>query len=222
MKTCTTRLLLRTLALCALLAPAALPAAETITLAWDPPETNTDGSPIDNIGGYVLNVGAQPGGVDRALDVGLVTQAAVDGLEQGQTYFFSVVCYNTGGGSSDPSPILDWTCPVNQAPAVSAGPDQAIRWPLATAELAGTSSDDGLPTGSALSAAWSVVSADGAVSFTDANALTTAVTIGGEGEYVFRLTVSDGEHTVSDDVALTVLPPLRPSPPQGVRIVPNP
>jgi hypothetical protein len=209
-------------ALCVLAAPAAVAAAESITLAWDPPATNTDGSPIDNIAGYILNIGTQPGSAERTLDVGLVTQSPVGGLEQGLTYFFSVVCYNTDGQASDPSPILDWTCPVNLAPAVNAGPDQTLRWPLATVELAGTATDDGLPSGSGLTAAWSVVSADGSVGFADANALATAVTVGAEGTYVFRLTVSDGEHTVSDTVALAVLPALRPSPPQGVRIIPLP
>ncbi|HSB10515.1 MAG TPA: VWA domain-containing protein [Blastocatellia bacterium] len=45
----------------------------------------------------------------------------------------------------------------NQNPTVDAGPDQTITLP-ATASLAGTATDDGLPTGAALTTTWSKVS----------------------------------------------------------------
>src|SRR5207248_1918199 len=44
----------------------------------------------------------------------------------------------------------------NQAPAVNAGPDQSIALP-ASAELVGSATGDGLPTGSSLAVQWSTV-----------------------------------------------------------------
>lgn len=91
----------------------------------------------------------------------------------------------------------------NQSPVVNAGADQSITLP-ATANLQGSASDDGLPTGSSLSYAWSKLSGPGTVSFSAANAATGTASFSTTGAYVLRLTVSDGEKTASDDVAISV------------------
>ena len=60
--------------------------------------------------------------------------------------------------------------PANRAPAVNAGADRTITLP-ATATLAGTATDDGLPSPPAqLSTAWSRVSGPGTVTFANASA----------------------------------------------------
>src|SRR5262249_28725005 len=78
--------------------------------------------------------------------------------------------------------------PVNQAPVVNAGADQTIPLP-ASATLAGTVTDDGLPNPpGAVTIAWSVVSGPGAVTFDNAGAAATTASFAAPGAYVLRLT----------------------------------
>jgi len=66
-------------------------------------------------------------------------------------------------------------------------------------EVSGT--DDGFG-GSALSYTWSKVSGPGTVTFDQAGSAGTRVTVSANGSYVLRCSVSDGNHTVSEDVTL--------------------
>ena len=94
----------------------------------------------------------------------------------------------------------------NQAPVVSAGPDQTVV--LASgASLDGTVTDDGLP-GPIVSTLWSQVSGpDGATAlFANAAAVNTTVSFNLAGVYVLRLDASDGELWSSDEVMVTVTP----------------
>jgi hypothetical protein len=102
--------------------------------------------------------------------------------------------------------------PVNLPPAVDAGPDRTIALPSA-AVLSGTVRDDGLPSPTNLVITWTKISgredsAGGTVVFGDPHAPATTATFGADGIYVLRLTASDGAVTVSDDVTITVTPPL--------------
>jgi len=93
----------------------------------------------------------------------------------------------------------------NAAPTAFAGADQTMTLPDA-AKLSGAACDDGFPRGNALQVTWSKVSGPGAAIFTRLNASASDVTFTLPGEYVLRLSASDGEHTVSDDVTVTALP----------------
>jgi hypothetical protein len=95
--------------------------------------------------------------------------------------------------------------PVNRAPVVDAGPDLSVTLP-APASLAGTATDDGLPAGSSLAVTWSASSGPGTVLFADANTATTTASFSAAGEYVLRLTATDGELSSSDTVAIAVAP----------------
>ena len=97
----------------------------------------------------------------------------------------------------------------NQPPVVNAGPDAAIA-AGASAALAGTASDDGVPTGASLTPAWSRLSGPGAVTFANSASLATAATFSAPGEYVLRLLVSDSQFTGSDLVNITVAAPNQP------------
>src|SRR6266550_4208921 len=79
------------------------------------------------------------------------------------------------------------TPPSNQAPVVDAGADLSVTLP-ATATLNGTVTDDGLPSGSTLTIAWSKVSGPGTVTFSNANAASTTASFAVPGTYVLRLT----------------------------------
>ncbi|HET7293056.1 MAG TPA: Calx-beta domain-containing protein, partial [Vicinamibacteria bacterium] len=94
----------------------------------------------------------------------------------------------------------------NRAPVVDAGPDQATTLPANTLSLDATVSDDGLPSGATLTAAWSVVSAPGPVTFTDPAAVDTTVSVSAPGTYVLELVVSDSEIRSSDTVAIIANP----------------
>jgi hypothetical protein len=110
-----------------------------------------------------------------------------------------------------PAWVLYPALPVNQPPAVNAGPDQTIYLPSA-ASLAGSARDDGLPSPpSTLTTTWRKISgredaAGGTVVFANPNSPVTTATFGADGVYVLRLTASDGAVTVSDDVTITVNP----------------
>jgi len=96
--------------------------------------------------------------------------------------------------------------PANLAPVVSAGPDQIITYPSA-AMMAGTATDDGLPTGSTLTRSWTKVSGPGTVTFINGTLLNATATFSAAGSYTLRLTVSDGTLATSDDVIITVVAP---------------
>jgi hypothetical protein len=92
---------------------------------------------------------------------------------------------------------------ANQAPVVNAGPDQMITLP-ASATLAGTATDDGLPLGSTLTFSWSYVAGPGTVTFSNASSLNSTATFSVAGSYTLRLTASDGKATTSDDMTVVV------------------
>ena len=92
----------------------------------------------------------------------------------------------------------------NLPPIVDAGPDQTITLP-ASATLAGTVTDDGLPDlPGVVAVEWSKVSGTGDVVFGDENAEDTTASFSAAGVYVLRLTADDWELTTSDDVTVTV------------------
>jgi len=96
----------------------------------------------------------------------------------------------------------------NASPVVNAGADQAIVLP-AGASLAGIVTDDGLPNPpGAIGTTWTKVSGPGTATFINANAPSTSVTFSQSGSYVLRLTASDGAQSSSDDVTITVSPPI--------------
>lgn len=89
---------------------------------------------------------------------------------------------------------------TNEAPVVNAGPNAVTSTGSAT--LNGSAADDGLPTGSTLTYGWSQVSGPGTATFSSPAALSTGVSLPTEGVYVLRLSVSDGDFTVTDDVSV--------------------
>jgi CubicO group peptidase (beta-lactamase class C family) len=92
---------------------------------------------------------------------------------------------------------------------VQAGADQSIEWPVATAQLTGTATDDS--STSTLTYTWSATSGPSGVTFGTANAAATSVTFPSEGSYTLRLSVSDGSLSTTDDVLVTVSPAVYPA-----------
>lgn len=124
--------------------------------------------------------------------VGLVWGS--DSTTSGTAAFSQVSLTSTGGG--------------NIGPAVNAGPDQAVG--TATATLAGSASDDGLPSPpTAVTTTWSLVSGPGTATFSNPSSLASTVTFSQTGTYNLRLSADDGEVVTVDDVKISydLLPP---------------
>lgn len=95
--------------------------------------------------------------------------------------------------------------PTNQPPVVNAGADQTITLP-ATATLTGTVTDDGLPTGGAVTNTWTQASGPGTVTFGNATSASTTASFDQAGTYVLRLTASDSALSAFDEATITVAP----------------
>ena len=81
----------------------ALPVTRTATLNWTPPTQNMDGSPITNLAGYKVLYGSSSGQYSQALSVPVatMTSVAIEALEAGRTWYFTVKAVNTSGVESD-------------------------------------------------------------------------------------------------------------------------
>lgn len=74
--------------------------AASITLAWDPPSTYTDGTPLTDLSGYRIYHGAASGVYSNYLDVTNTTSATVSNLFPGCTNYFAVTAVNSVGTES--------------------------------------------------------------------------------------------------------------------------
>jgi hypothetical protein len=98
--------------------------------------------------------------------------------------------------------------PTNLPPTVNAGIDRTavVGSPLT---LSGSVTDDGLP--GPVATAWTKLSGPGTVAFGNAGVPTTTASFSQPGTYVLRLTASDGQYSVQDDVTISVASPPPPS-----------
>ena len=80
----------------------------------------------------------------------------------------------------------------------------------ATANLNGTTTDDGLPIGSTLTITWTQVSGPETVAFANPNTAITTASFSAIGTYILRLTADDGQLPASDQVTITVNPANQP------------
>jgi hypothetical protein len=74
--------------------------SNSATLTWDPPSTNTDGTPLTDLAGHKVYYGTTSGNYTEVIDVGNVITYKVGGLQPG-TYYFAVIAYDTSGNESD-------------------------------------------------------------------------------------------------------------------------
>ena len=114
----------------------------------------------------------------------------------------AILARNNG---TNPATALKLITPVyNQAPTVNAGADTSISIAAAVA-LAGTASDDGLPTPTLLTTTWTKLSGPAAVTFDDDSELDTTATFSAIGTYELQLEAYDGEFTTTDTVEVEVV-----------------
>lgn len=99
--------------------------AGTTSLVWDPPATNTDGTPLTDLAGYKIYYGTTPGSYTNIIDVGNVTTSVVNNLTDGLAYYFAATAYDSAGIESSFSNEVSKTTQAPQftlmAYAISAG-----------------------------------------------------------------------------------------------------
>jgi hypothetical protein len=108
----------------------------SVSLAWDP-------NPETDVVGYRLQYGTVAGVYPNFVDAGAATSATVNGLNQGTTYHFTVVAYNSAGQNSTPSEAVTYTVPgtPNTAPLATASTLTVAEDGQAAVVLAGTDTE---------------------------------------------------------------------------------
>jgi hypothetical protein len=81
-------------------------ATGSVTVSWQPPTANTDGSNLSNLAGYKIYYGTSSGALNQSISIANpgVTSTVVDNLTSG-TWYFAVSAYTTGGLESDKSGV---------------------------------------------------------------------------------------------------------------------
>ena len=71
----------------------------SLKLSWNPPTTNEDGTPLEDLAGYKLYYGTQPGQYSKVITMGGTTSVEVDNMSSG-TYFLTVTAFDIYGNES--------------------------------------------------------------------------------------------------------------------------
>ncbi|NIO55187.1 MAG: hypothetical protein GTN72_03420 [Candidatus Latescibacteria bacterium] len=70
-----------------------------VTLRWQPPTTNVDGSAVDDLAGYRVYYGMSSRNYSHVIDVGNVTSYTVKNLPTGK-FYFALTSYDHAGNES--------------------------------------------------------------------------------------------------------------------------
>ena len=73
---------------------------DAVTLAWDAPTTNSDGSELNDLSGYKIYYGTSSGSYTTTDDIGNSTTVSISNLAAGN-WCFAVTAYDTSGNESD-------------------------------------------------------------------------------------------------------------------------
>ena len=107
--------------------------AAIVTLAWNPSVTTVSGAPIENVS-YKLFYGTSPSSYDHSIAVGVETTATITGLQDNQTYYFSVKAYVDDSASAY-SEELNWDS--LGAPSYDNSTDVTIGWDPSLTTISG-------------------------------------------------------------------------------------
>ncbi|HEX6622132.1 MAG TPA: VWA domain-containing protein, partial [Pyrinomonadaceae bacterium] len=158
-----------------------------------------DGLPRGSVVAVTWSVVEGPGAVVFADPNSAATTASFGGVG---AYTLRLTASDTEFDASDD--VVITVNSVNLPPVVNAGPDQMITPPNNTLRLNGVAADDGRPAGVPPSVTWSQVSGPAPVGFGDAASAVATATFNDQGTYVLRLTASDSQFAVSDEVEVVV------------------
>jgi len=71
----------------------------SITLAWDKPDSNSDGSDLNDLAGYKIYYGTSSSNYTQSIDVGNTTNVVISSLSSG-SWCFATTAYDTAGNES--------------------------------------------------------------------------------------------------------------------------
>lgn len=72
-----------------------------VTLSWETPTKNADGTPLTDLQGFRVYYGASSHNYSHNIDVGNVTSYTANSLVSGVTYYFAVTAYDSSGNQSN-------------------------------------------------------------------------------------------------------------------------
>src|SRR5258705_3994185 len=177
---------------------------QTITL---PANANLNGIAIDDglpVGSSLSTAWSKSSGPGLVMFANANSLTTSANFSAAGVYVLRLTADDSEEATSSELTISVASTPVNQPPAVNAGPDQTISLPTDTVTLHGIGTDDGLPAGN-LSLAWTTVTGPETVVFASAYSAETTAQFNATGTYILRLTASDGEFSRSDDLVVTVM-----------------
>jgi hypothetical protein len=73
--------------------------ANSVTLAWDKPDSNNDGSDLNDLAGYKIYYGTSSNNYTQSINVGNITSAVISNLSSG-TWCFATTAYDNAGNES--------------------------------------------------------------------------------------------------------------------------
>ena len=86
------------------------PGTDAATLTWNSPLDNTDGSALTNLSGYYIYYGTSADALTTVVAVaGSENSFSINNLSPGNTYYFSVVAFNSQGLQSASSEVVTKT-----------------------------------------------------------------------------------------------------------------
>ena len=98
---------------------------DTATVSWIPPTTNTDGSELTDLAGYIVYHGTAPGVYYDSVDVGNVTSYQWTGLADNTKHYFAVTAYDVvsmeSAHSNEVNRVVNFTV-TNPPSGVVVGP----------------------------------------------------------------------------------------------------
>lgn len=75
----------------------------SVTLSWNPPTTNTDGTLLTDLAGFRIYYGTSSGNYTSSIDVGNATSYTVTNLPVGVALYFALTAYDSFGYESEHS-----------------------------------------------------------------------------------------------------------------------
>ncbi|UII30977.1 tandem-95 repeat protein [Fulvivirga ulvae] len=188
--------------------PAAINVAPTvnagpdITITLPTNSTNITGIASDIDGSITMYAWTQQSGPSTATTTGTANATlTASNLVEGTYKFRLTVTDDDGATAFDEINVIVNPAAINSPPSASAGPDKTINLPTNSTTLAGSGSDS---DGSVVSYAWSQLSGP-SVTLANQNTPTLSLTNLVEGNYEFKLTVTDDDGATGEDNALVTV-----------------
>lgn len=79
----------------------------SVTVSWQPPDTNVNGSALTDLAGYHIHYGTNSNALTFEIDVPIgLTDYVVEHLNANAIYYFAISAYNSHGVESSNTPTL--------------------------------------------------------------------------------------------------------------------